>query len=78
MIFTAMLRRRWAGFDDRLIQHYGADNVFMDIDTIPPGADFVEYLGSWVGKADVLLAAIGPRRGRSCGRSGREDDFVPD
>lgn len=27
---------------DRLIQHCGAGNFFMDIDTIPPGADFVE------------------------------------
>lgn len=62
---------------DRLIQHYGAGNVFMDIDTIPPGADFVEYLGSWVGKADVLLAAIGPQWGEILiARSGREDDFV--
>jgi formylglycine-generating enzyme required for sulfatase activity len=62
---------------DRLIQHYGAGNVFMDIDTIPPGADFVEYLGSWVGKADVLLAAIGPQWGEIlAARSGREDDFV--
>jgi formylglycine-generating enzyme required for sulfatase activity len=62
---------------DRLIQHYGTGNVFMDVDTIPPGADFVEYLGSWVGKADVLLAAIGPQWGEILmARSGQEDDFV--
>jgi hypothetical protein len=32
----------------------------MDIDSIPPGADFVEVLEGWVAKCDVLLALIGP------------------
>lgn len=36
------------------------DHVFMDIDSIPPGADFVEVLEGWVEKCDVLLAVIGP------------------
>jgi hypothetical protein len=34
--------------------------VFMDVDTIPPGADFVEILEGWVQQCDVLLALIGP------------------
>jgi formylglycine-generating enzyme required for sulfatase activity len=62
---------------DRLVQHYGTGNVFMDIDAIPPGADFVDYLGSWVGKADVLLAVIGPQWAEILeSRSDRDDDFV--
>jgi hypothetical protein len=32
----------------------------MDVDTIPPGADFVEILEGWVQQCDVLLALIGP------------------
>src|ERR1700712_2993993 len=36
------------------------DTVFMDVDTIPPGADFVEILEGWVKQCDVLLALIGP------------------
>jgi hypothetical protein len=34
--------------------------VFMDVDTIPLGADFVETLEGWVQQCDVLLALIGP------------------
>jgi hypothetical protein len=36
------------------------DNVFMDVDSIPLGADFVEILEGWVGKCEVLVALIGP------------------
>jgi len=49
------------GVHGRLEQHYGMGHVFMDIDAIPPGANFVTYIGSWVEKADVLLAVIGPQ-----------------
>ena len=45
---------------DRLVQHYGKDSVFMDIDNIDLGVDFVEVLQDEVGKCDVLLAIIGP------------------
>jgi len=62
---------------ERLEQHYGTGHVFMDVDTIPPGADFVEFLGSWVGKADVLLAVIGPQWADLLrARNDRDDDFV--
>ena len=35
--------------------------VFLDIDDIPPGSDFVEVIESALSEADVLLALIGPR-----------------
>jgi len=35
------------------------DHVFMDIDSIPPGVDFVVFLEGWVDQCDVLLALIG-------------------
>ena len=38
-----------------------ADHVFMDIDSIPPGVDFVEHLEGWVDQCDILLALIGPK-----------------
>jgi hypothetical protein len=44
---------------DRLCQHFGRDNLFMDIDTISPGSDFVEAIKDAVGSCDVLLAVIG-------------------
>ena len=33
--------------------------LFMDIDTIPPGVDFADYVRRAVGSCDVLLAFIG-------------------
>lgn len=44
---------------DRLEPHFGGDNVFMDIDSIPSGVDFREHLDRTVGQCDVLLAVIG-------------------
>ena len=35
-------------------------NVFMDIDSIPPGADFVGVLEGWVDQCDIMLVLIGP------------------
>jgi len=50
----------WAGrLFDRLSQHFGRENVFMDIDTIEPGLDFVEVIEQAVGKCDALVALIG-------------------
>jgi TIR domain len=36
------------------------DKVFMDVDSIPLGVDFVEILEGWVEKCEILLALIGP------------------
>lgn len=44
---------------DRLVTEFGFDQVFLDIDTIPPGDDFVEVLTEKVESCDVLLAVIG-------------------
>jgi hypothetical protein len=38
----------------------GVKNLFMDIDHIPAGVDFVSYLNSQVAVCVVLLAVIGP------------------
>ncbi len=62
---------------ERLADHYGDANVFMDVDTIPPGADFVEFLGAAVARADVLLAVIGEQWvDHLQRRAEEEDDFV--
>jgi hypothetical protein len=45
---------------DRLAQAFGRKNLFMDVDQIPAGADFVEYLNSQLAACDVFLAVIGP------------------
>lgn len=45
---------------DRLVTAVGRDKLFMDVDNIEPGLDFVKVLNDQVGRADVLLALIGP------------------
>jgi formylglycine-generating enzyme required for sulfatase activity len=44
---------------DRLVQSFGRDLLFMDVDTIPLGVDFIKVLREEVAKCDVLLAVIG-------------------
>jgi hypothetical protein len=44
---------------DRLVGHYGADQVFMDIDSIPFGLDFREHIQETLKRCDVLLAIVG-------------------
>jgi TIR domain len=43
---------------DRLADRF---ELFMDMDTIPPGVDFTDYVRRAVGNCDVLLAFIGER-----------------
>src|ERR1700730_15844967 len=66
---------------DRLREHFGRENVFVDIDTIRPGEDFVDRIDQSIAACDVLVAVIGKSwltavdpQGRR--RLDREDDFV--
>src|SRR5215831_11461240 len=45
---------------DRLEREFGRDLLFMDVDAVPLGVNFVKVLGEEVAKCDVLLAVIGP------------------
>jgi formylglycine-generating enzyme required for sulfatase activity len=42
-----------------LRDHYGSDEVVLDVDTIPLGIDFRKYLNEQVSTCDILLAIIG-------------------
>lgn len=42
-----------------LSKHFGREQIFMDIDTIEPGVDFVEVIETAVSQCDVLIALIG-------------------
>jgi TPR repeat protein len=46
---------------DRLKQEFGADNVFIDVDTLLPGDDFVDLIGETLGQCNLMIALIGPR-----------------
>jgi len=66
---------------DRLAQTFGRKTLFMDVDHIPAGVDFVEYLQSQVAACGVFLAVIGPNWLDAKDDSGRRrfdnpDDFV--
>jgi TIR domain/Invasion associated locus B (IalB) protein len=45
---------------DRLEREFGRDLLFMDVDSVPLGVNFIKVLREEVAKCDVLLAVIGP------------------
>lgn len=44
---------------DRLVEVFGLERIFTDVDSIPPGQDFTKVLEAAVGSCRVLLAVIG-------------------
>ena len=66
---------------DRLAEIFGPDNLFMDVDNIPVGINFDEYLKSQVGQCDAMLSLIGPNWLNAKDETGQRrlhktDDFV--
>lgn len=62
-IFISYRRDDSAGYAgrlyDRLIPHFGADRVFMDVEGIELGTDFVAAIEEAVGSCRVLIVIIG-------------------
>lgn len=78
-------RRDDAGADagrlcDHLSAHFGEEHVFMDVDDISPGSNFVDELDRTLARADILLVLIGPQwlDAEAAGQRRLEDsnDFV--
>ncbi|MEO7358741.1 MAG: toll/interleukin-1 receptor domain-containing protein [Gemmatimonadaceae bacterium] len=65
---------------DALVHHLGADCVFMDIDSIAPGADFVQVLQHSLEQAAVAVVVMGGRwvgpRPDGTRRIDDQNDFV--
>lgn len=66
---------------DHLLRHFESEQVFMDVDSIPLGVDFVTFLEEAVAQCDVLLAVIGPTWTDATDSDGerrltQENDFV--
>lgn len=66
---------------DRLEAKFGRDNVFMDIDSIPPGLGFHDWLNERVAEAALVLVLIGhgwsdARDEAGYRRLGNPDDLV--
>src|SRR6185369_8101255 len=82
-IFVSYRREDAAGHAgrlfDRLVSHFGRDRIFMDVDAIEPGQDFVTVIENAVGSCEILIAVIGKDWLSSTGRTGRlnnPNDFV--
>ena len=84
-IFVNYRREDAAGHARLLYQtlagEFGAESVFMDIDTLELGEDFVERVDDAVGECDALIAVIGHNWLSSTDRAGQRrldhpDDFV--
>jgi hypothetical protein len=58
---------------DRLVEHFGRNRIFVDIDTIEPGEDFVTVIENAVGSCEILIAVIG-QNWLSASGSGRLDN----
>ena len=83
-IFISYRRDDSAGYAHavyrELGQHFSKDRLFMDVDTVEPGVDFVRVIEEAVGECDVLLALIGKRwanvGGGATSRLDDPEDFV--
>lgn len=58
---------------DRLIQEYGAESIFLDVEKIPPGETFSSYLLAKIDECDVFLLMLGEG---TLDRVVNEDDWV--
>jgi hypothetical protein len=63
-IFISYRRGDAEAYAGRLYDHlrrpFGQANIFMDVDALPPGQDYVEALEAAVATSDVMLAVVGP------------------
>lgn len=74
---------QWAAarIRDYLGNHFGRDRVFMDIDAIDPGENFVQAIEKAVGSSDALVVVIGAEWADVRDEQGRrrledENDYV--
>lgn len=83
-IFVSYRRDDCAGhagrLSDKLIARFGEDQIFMDIDNIEPGEDFVQVIEKAVSSCEILIAMIGrhwlSRAGETTRLLDNPNDFV--
>lgn len=81
-IFVSYRRDDTAGhagrLADRLVEHFGRNRIFVDIDTIEPGEDFVTVIENAVGSCEILIAVIGQKwlSGSGSGQLDNPNNFV--
>jgi DNA-binding HxlR family transcriptional regulator len=84
-IFISYRRAESAGhagrIADRLIEHFGEDRIFRDVDSIEAGLDFAEAIERAIGSFEVLIAVIGRNWSTATDEAGHNrlenpDDYV--
>ena len=83
-IFVCYRREDSAGhtgrLSDKLVERFGRERIFMDIDTIEPGEDFVTVIENAIGSCEILIAVIGREwlspRGETPRYMDNPNDFV--
>jgi len=62
---------------EHMCRHFGQENVFLDVGSIPFGVDYRQYLRDQIAAHDVILVIIGPDWGRIMEeRTEETNDFV--
>ncbi|MFL6206160.1 MAG: TIR domain-containing protein [Acidimicrobiales bacterium] len=84
-IFISYRREDAAAWAGRVWEHlkgaFGSARVFMDVDSLNLGEDFLEVIERYIAATDVMLVVIGPRwldavNGEGQRRLDLDDDFV--
>src|SRR5262249_19690049 len=44
---------------DRLVAHYGREAIFWDVDSVPLGVDFREYIADILDHSEIILVVVG-------------------
>src|SRR4051812_36405555 len=74
-VFLSYRREDSSGYCGRLYAdlagRFGNSNVFMDIDSLAPGSDFVNAIGHALASCDATLVLIGPHWLTATGKRGR-------
>jgi hypothetical protein len=67
---------------DRLVDAYGSERVFMDIDSVPLGIDFVDHVTEQISRCSAVIVMIGKQwltlkdKKKRRRRLDNEDDLV--
>ena len=84
-IFISYRREDEQGYAVRLYEHmsesFGKEQLFFDVDSIPPGFDFVKYIEKQIALSDIVLVVIGRNWLNASDEHGRRrldkpEDFV--
>jgi TIR domain-containing protein len=77
-VFISYRRDDTAGYAGRLYDalsaHFGRDLVFIDVDSIRAGENFVDVIDKWIASSSVVIVLIGKAWLNSAGAHGRRLD----